>query len=45
MSPEDLIRMRQMHGMRNRLTHGCFDVDLDCVWDTGQEDLGPLRDE
>ena len=29
-------------GMRNRLTHGYFDIDLDRVWDTVQEDLKPL---
>jgi uncharacterized protein with HEPN domain len=32
-------------GMRNRLTHGYFDIDLDRVWDTVLEDLEPLRDE
>jgi len=32
-------------GMRNRLTHGYFDIDLDRVWDTVIEDLEPLRDE
>ena len=32
-------------GMRNRLTHGYFDIDLDRVWDTVQEDLPALRDE
>lgn len=32
-------------GMRNRLTHGYFDIDLDRVWDTVQEDLLPLRNE
>lgn len=31
-----------MVGMRNRLTHGYFDIDMDRVWDTVQEDLGPL---
>jgi uncharacterized protein with HEPN domain len=31
-------------GMRNRLTHGYFDIDLDRVWDTVLEDLGPLCD-
>jgi uncharacterized protein with HEPN domain len=31
-------------GMRNRLTHGYFDIDLDRVWDTVLEDLEPLRD-
>ena len=29
-------------GMRNRLTHGYFDIDLDRVWDTVLEDLEPL---
>ena len=29
-------------GMRNRLTHGYFDIDLDRVWDTVVEDLKPL---
>ena len=29
-------------GMRNRLTHGYFDIDLDRVWDTVLGDLEPL---
>ena len=29
-------------GMRNRLTHGYFDIDLDRVWDTVLVDLKPL---
>lgn len=29
-------------GMRNRLIHGYFDVDLDRVWDTVVDDLPPL---
>ncbi len=29
-------------GMRNRLIHGCFDVDLDQVWLTVTRDLPPL---
>ena len=29
-------------GMRNRLIHAYFDIDLDRVWDTIQEDLPPL---
>lgn len=32
-------------GMRNRLTHGYFDIDLDRVWDTVVVDLEPLRGE
>ena len=29
-------------GMRNRLIHAYFDIDLDRVWDTVVEDLPPL---
>lgn len=29
-------------GMRNRLAHAYFDVDLDRVWDTVRDDLPPL---
>ncbi|MBI3323177.1 MAG: DUF86 domain-containing protein [Candidatus Omnitrophica bacterium] len=29
-------------GMRNRLAHAYFDIDLDRVWDTVKEDLPPL---
>lgn len=32
-------------GMRNRLIHGYFDVDLDLVWATLTEDLPALIDE
>ena len=28
-------------GMRNRLAHAYFDVDLDRVWDTAKDDLPP----
>jgi uncharacterized protein with HEPN domain len=28
--------------MRNRLIHGYFDVNLDIVWETVQNDLPPL---
>ena len=31
-----------MAGMRNRLIHGYFDVDLDIVWQTVKNDLPPL---
>jgi uncharacterized protein with HEPN domain len=33
---------RRMVGMRDRLIHGYFDVDLDVVWQTVTEDLPPL---
>jgi uncharacterized protein with HEPN domain len=29
-------------GMRNRLIHAYFDIDLDRVWDTIKDDLPPL---
>ena len=32
-------------GMRNRLIHAYFDVDLDRVWDTISDDLPPLISE
>jgi len=32
-------------GMRNRLVHGYYDIDLDRVWDTITDDLPPLIDE
>lgn len=28
------VPWRSMKGMRNRLAHGYFDIDLDVVWDT-----------
>lgn len=31
--------------MRNRLTHGYFDIDLDLVWTTVQEDLPLLHEQ
>lgn len=33
---------REITGMRNRLVHAYFDVDLRLVWDTVQGDLPPL---
>lgn len=30
-------------GMRNKMIHGYFGVDLRVVWDTVREDLPPLR--
>jgi len=47
--PRD-VRMRypdvpwdEIIGMRNRLLHEYFGVDLDIVWQTIQEDLAPLE--
>ena len=32
-------------GMRNRLIHGYFDIDLDLVWNTVADDLAPLLEQ
>ncbi len=32
-------------GMRNRLIHAYFEINLDRVWDTPTEDLPPLVDQ
>ena len=34
--------MRGMRGMRNRIAHGYFDVNLDVVWETVQTALPEL---
>lgn len=39
------IPWRSVVGMRNRIIHAYFDVDLDIVWKTVTEDLPPLVDE
>jgi uncharacterized protein with HEPN domain len=36
------IPWQQIRGMRNRLVHGYYEVDLDVVWDTVTHNLGPL---
>jgi uncharacterized protein with HEPN domain len=35
----------QMRGMRNRMAHGYFDVDLEIVWRTVQESLPALAQQ
>ena len=35
----------QMIGMRNRLTHAYFEVDLDILWEVVSHDLPPLVTE
>jgi uncharacterized protein with HEPN domain len=34
---------QQMRGMRNRMAHGYFDIDLDVVWETVQASLPALQ--
>ena len=36
------VPWRNMRGMRNRMAHGYFDVNLDLVWETVQEWLPEL---
>ena len=36
------IQLSKMVGLRNRLIHGYFDINLDIVWDTVMKDLSPL---
>ena len=38
------IPWRAMVGMRNRLVHSYFGINLDVIWQTVQQDLPPLID-
>jgi uncharacterized protein with HEPN domain len=37
------IPWQQMKGMRNRMAHGYFELDLDIVWDTVQSAIPDLE--
>jgi uncharacterized protein with HEPN domain len=39
------IPWRNLRGMRNRIAHGYFDIDLVVVWDTVQTALPTLADQ
>lgn len=39
------VPWRSMRGMRNRMAHGYFDLNLDVVWDTVQFELPKLLKE
>jgi uncharacterized protein with HEPN domain len=38
------VSWRVITDMRNRVTHGYFDIDLDIVWNTVTRDLPKLRE-
>jgi len=50
-SDEDFVQAhpevpwRSMRGMRNRITHGYFEINLDVVWETVQSALPPLLNQ
>ena len=37
------VPWKQMRGMRNRMTHGYFEINLDIVWDTVRQSLPALE--
>lgn len=39
------IPWKAIIGMRNRLIHGYFDIDLDIVWETVNRDIPLLKKE
>jgi uncharacterized protein with HEPN domain len=39
------VPWEKMVGMRDRLIHGYFDINLDVVWETVTKDLPPLIDQ
>ena len=45
LDPSNAIPWQDISGMRNRLIHAYFDVDLDVVWSTVTKDLPSLKAE
>jgi len=39
------VPWRNMRGMRNRIAHGYFDINLDVVWDTVKTALPSLQEQ
>ena len=40
-----LVEWRSMRGMRNRIAHGYYDIDLDVVWETVVSALPELMNQ
>ena len=40
-----LVEWRSMRGMRNRIAHGYYEIDLDVVWETATSALPELVDK
>ncbi len=39
------VEWKSMRGMRNRLAHGYFDINLDIVWETVKQALPELESQ
>lgn len=39
------VQWKSMRGMRNRMAHGYFDINLDIVWDTIQQSIPILAQQ
>jgi uncharacterized protein with HEPN domain len=39
------LPLRQIRGLRNRIAHGYFDLDLNMVWDTVEQAVPDLLDK
>jgi uncharacterized protein with HEPN domain len=39
------VPWKQMRGMRNRMAHGYFEINLDVVWETVQQSLPELQQQ
>lgn len=44
-SPTSSSLPLRIAGMRDKLIHGYFGVDIDAVWDTVKRDIPELKDE
>lgn len=44
-SQHPAVQWKSMRGMRNRMAHGYFDINLDIVWDTVKLSLPDLEQQ